>query len=94
MAAGVPIVAQNQWGWPEMVEHGTTGFLGDCDEELAHYAATLAYDERLRIETAEAARARVEELADPETARVEELADPETILAGWRQLFASVEVAR
>jgi len=83
MAAGVPIVAQNQWGWPEMVEHGVTGFLGDCDEELAHYAATLAYDERLRIETAEAARARVEELADPET-----------ILAGWRQLFASVEVAR
>ena len=29
MAAGVPIVAQNDWGWREMIEHGVTGFLGE-----------------------------------------------------------------
>jgi hypothetical protein len=36
MAAGVPIVAQNDWGWHEMIEHGVTGFLGSNDCELAH----------------------------------------------------------
>ena len=45
MAAGVPVVAQNDWGWREMIEHGETGFLADNDCELAHYAALLAYDE-------------------------------------------------
>ena len=43
MAVGVPIVAQNDWGWREMIEHGVTGFLGSNDCELAHYAACLAY---------------------------------------------------
>ena len=45
MAAGVAVVTQNDWGWREMIEHGVTGFLGGCDEELAHYTAMLAYDE-------------------------------------------------
>jgi hypothetical protein len=40
----VPVVAQNDWGWKEMIDHGVTGLLGDCDEELAHHAATLAYE--------------------------------------------------
>lgn len=39
MASGVPVVAQNDWGWQEMIEHGVTGFLGNDDCELAHYAA-------------------------------------------------------
>jgi hypothetical protein len=42
MASGVPIVAQNEWGWPEMIEHGRTGFLGNNDSELAHWTAVLA----------------------------------------------------
>jgi len=84
MAAGVPIVAQNLWGWPEMIEHGVTGFLGDCDEELAHYTAMLAYDEDLRIAIAQRARRRL----------VEEMAHPETIWAGWRRLFDSLGMVR
>jgi len=83
MAAGVPLVVQNQWGWREMVRHGVTGFLCDSDQELAYYTAQLAYDERKRLVMAEAARAHVERLADPET-----------ILAGWRQLFDSLGAAR
>ncbi len=79
-AAGVPIVAQDQWGWREMIEHGTTGFLGRCDEELAHYAARLAYDEPLRLRIARAARARL----------VEELAAPDVLAAAWTELFQSV----
>jgi len=83
MAAGVPIVAQNAWGWPEMIVHGETGFLASGDQELAYYTAHLAHDNRRRMEMADAARVRVEKLANPET-----------ILAGWRELFASVEAAR
>jgi len=84
MAAGVPIVAQNEWGWREMIEHGVTGFLGDCDEELAHFTAMLAYDEDLRSEIAQRAHRRL----------VEEMAHPETIWAGWRRLFDSLGMVR
>ncbi|GAB6184615.1 glycosyltransferase family 4 protein [Thermopirellula anaerolimosa] len=83
MAAGVPLVVQNQWGWREMVRHGATGFLCDNDQELAYYTAHLAYDERKRLVMAEAARAHVERLADAET-----------ILAGWRRLFDFLGTAR
>ena len=59
MAGGVPIVAQREWGWCEMVEHGVTGFLGGDDCELAHFAAMLAHDEELRLHVAERARQRL-----------------------------------
>lgn len=65
MAAGVPIVAQRQWGWREMIDDGVTGFLGDTDEELAHWLATLAWDEKRRLDMAAAGRERVERLTDP-----------------------------
>jgi len=58
-------------------------FLGESVEELVYYTASLAYDEKRRLEIVAAARAHVERLANPET-----------ILAGWRRLFASVETAR
>jgi glycosyltransferase involved in cell wall biosynthesis len=77
MAAGVPVVAQDEWGWREMIVHGETGFLGSCDEELAHYAALLAYDEDLRLEIATSARRRLE--AD--------LAAADRIWHGWQRLF-------
>jgi glycosyltransferase involved in cell wall biosynthesis len=84
MAAGVPVVAQNEWGWREMIQHGTTGFLGRCDEELAHYAAVLAYDEDLRMRMVHAARERL----------VNELANPDVLWAGWERLFNSIATQR
>ena len=48
MAAGVPLVCQNQWGWKEMITDGQTGFLTGSDEEMAFRLAQLAYDEDLR----------------------------------------------
>ena len=48
MAAGVPLVCQNQWGWKEMIQDGVTGLLADSDEEMAFRLAQLAYDEDLR----------------------------------------------
>ena len=80
MAAGVPIVAQHDWGWREMIEHGVTGFLGSDDCELAHYAAILAHDEELRLRVIETARERL----------VTELANPAKIWAGWQRLFDSL----
>ena len=77
MAAGVPIVAQNDWGWKEMIVHGETGFLASCDEELAYYAGRLAYDEELRTRIIHAARERLQT----------ELANPDVLGQQWLDLF-------
>jgi len=67
MATGDVVVAQNQWGWKEMVRSGETGFLcSDNRSEIAHRVATLAWDEKLRLDMAAKARERVEILARPE----------------------------
>ncbi len=84
MACGVPVVAQNQWGWREMIRHGETGFLADNDEELAHFTAVLAYDEPRRLEMAHAARQRLEN----------ELANPDVIWGQWAALFASLDARK
>jgi glycosyltransferase involved in cell wall biosynthesis len=78
MAAGVPIVAENRWGWQEMIRHGRTGYLADSREELAGHITRLAEDEEHRLEIARCARKTLEE----------ELANPHMIWAGWRDLFA------
>jgi hypothetical protein len=83
MAAGVPIVAPDRWGWREMIEHGRTGLLAQNDAELVAYTARLAYDEDLRLAIAHRAR----------RALVEELAEPEAIWGGWRALFRSLEAS-
>jgi len=84
MAVGVPIVAQREWGWCEMVEHGVTGFLGGDDCELAHYAAVLAHDEELRLHMAEQARRRL----------ATKLADPATLLSQWKELLIERPAAK
>ena len=85
MAAGVPIVAQNDWGWREMIEHGVTGFLGSDDCELAHYAAMLAYDE----ESAPANRPQCQG-----TTAFRNCAHPEVLWACWQRLFESLVPSR
>jgi hypothetical protein len=80
MAGGVAIVAQNHWGWREMIRHGRTGFLADSHDELAYYAARLAYDEALRVDIIRRARKVLEE----------DLANPEALWAGWREALNGV----
>ena len=80
MASGCPIVAEDRWGWQEMIVHGETGFLGGTDEELAFFASVLANDERLRLDMARRARERLEAL----------LAHPPTIWQGWQRIFESI----
>jgi hypothetical protein len=81
MAAGVPVVAQNEWGWREMIVHGETGFLANNDCELAHFAALLAYDEDLRQTIINQAHQRL----------LDELANPEHIWAVWQRLFCELD---
>jgi hypothetical protein len=80
MAAGVPLVCQNLWGWREMIRHGETGFLCDNDNDMRFYLALLARDERLREKFINQARAHVERIADPKV-----------IGQQWKDLFASLE---
>lgn len=79
-ASGVGVVAQDEWGWQEMVIHGETGFLGYRDCELAHWAATMAYDETLRLKIINNAYARLRD----------ELANPKVIFDAWQKVFEQI----
>ena len=65
MAAGVPLVCQNAWGWKEMIEDGRTGFLTNSDEEMAFRLAQLAYDEDLRQAIIAAGHSHVQQPGQP-----------------------------
>ena len=65
MAAGVPLVAQNAWGWREMIDDGRTGFLTDSDEQMAFRLAQLAEDEDLRQAMIHRARLAVHDWRAP-----------------------------
>lgn len=63
MACGLPVIASNVGGLPEIVLHGKTGFLfkkGDS-EEMAQYVCRLLDDKELRNTLGENARKHVEE---------------------------------
>ena len=77
MATGVPLVAERQGGWPEMICHGITGYLADTPDEMAYHVSRLAYDEPHRQAIIHQARHVLER----------ELAEPETIWRGWKSLF-------
>ncbi len=77
MASGAVNVCENRWGWTEMIDHGETGFLADDDEAMAHFAALLAHDERLRLKIAGNAREALES----------KLARPEDVWRGWSDVF-------
>jgi L-malate glycosyltransferase len=66
MASGVPVVASDVGGLPEVVEHGVTGFLapvGDVDA-MAGYCLTLLSDCQDARKYGEAARRRASEKFD------------------------------
>jgi glycosyltransferase involved in cell wall biosynthesis len=66
MASGVPVVASDVGGLPEVVEHGVTGFLapvGDVDA-MAGYCLQLLADRDLAATYAANARKRAAEKFD------------------------------
>jgi N-acetyl-alpha-D-glucosaminyl L-malate synthase BshA len=66
MASGVPVVASDVGGLPEVVEHGVTGFLaplGDVDQ-MAEYATRILVDCALCQSFSRAASRRATEMFD------------------------------
>lgn len=76
MAYGVPVVAENDFGWREMVIHGVTGALGRGWQEIGDMAAKLADNEDVRLGLAEAARAHLRTICDPDQ-----------IWDGWKEVL-------
>ncbi|MGB2983052.1 MAG: N-acetyl-alpha-D-glucosaminyl L-malate synthase BshA [Candidatus Bipolaricaulia bacterium] len=64
MASGVPVIASDVGGIPEVVRHGETGYLaevGDVDK-MAAYAVELLRDDAARCRFGQAARDRAREM--------------------------------
>lgn len=63
MSCGLPVVASNAGGIPEVVAHGETGFLSDIGdvEEMAANVLSLLKDKNLSKKMSEAARKRATE---------------------------------
>lgn len=63
MACGTPVVASNDGGIPEIVEHGVSGFLEKTGnaEAFATRIVSLLEDQELRVTIGDLARARIEE---------------------------------
>ena len=83
MAAGVPVVAENAHGWPELVRDDETGYLCDSPAEFA---------ERLDSLRDPARRERITAAARQAVSR--ELIDRPAIAAAWQDLFAGLEPDR
>ncbi len=84
MAAGVPLVVQNLWGWREMVQHEQTGLLCDNDQEMQYWLSRLAMDEEFRQHIIQTAREEV----------FETLANPEKLSAAWWNVLESLGMDR
>ena len=76
---------RGQGGWQEMLRHGQTGYLCRTDDEMAYYAARLAYDEAPPAAAGPPARRE---------ALTAELADPHVLWPQWQELFESLEHGR
>ena len=66
MAAGCVPVVIRKGGQPEIVQHGSSGFLWDTTDELVGYTHRLATAPALRDEMARAARLRARAFTDPD----------------------------
>ena len=82
-ACGVPVVATNVGGLPEVIEHGVTGYLaevGDC-ETMARHVETLLRDEPLRKRMGDTGATRAQRLFSLESSMNQHVALYERLLA-------------
>jgi serine/threonine protein kinase len=63
----VPIV-EHDYGFPEFIEHGETGFMTSDSDEMSYYASLLAHDPQRHRRMAEAGRRYLEQVISAEQA--------------------------
>lgn len=80
MASGVPVIAERDYGLPEMLQDGVTGFLCGSSDEMSFRASELAYNEAGRLAMAEAAH----------RAFLDQHANEARSMACWERLFDSL----
>lgn len=78
-AAGVPVIVEDDYAFPDLVVQGVTGYRCRSSDEMSYRASELAFDEAKRKNMA---RAAYEHLAH-------EIAAPEKCWQPWQELFAS-----
>lgn len=67
MFAGVPVIVERAFAFPEFITHGETGFLCESSDEMVETASMLARDEKRRKQVIDAARDDVKRICRPET---------------------------
>lgn len=80
MASGSVLIVDNRGGWKDMVRHGETGWLCDHARDFIYYASKMAYEPNLRLEMAERAKLRGEELGGLEAS-----------VASWQEVFDRID---
>jgi glycosyltransferase involved in cell wall biosynthesis len=63
---GVVPVVEYDFGFPELVVHGETGFMGDSSDEMSYYASVLAHTPERHRQMAVNGRELLEQMCDPE----------------------------
>jgi glycosyltransferase involved in cell wall biosynthesis len=76
-AYGVPIIVEDDFAFPELVENGVTGYRCSSSDEMSFRASELAFDEPRRKKMIFSAREHL----------LHEIASPERCWAAWERLF-------
>ena len=76
-AAGVPLIVEDDFAFPELIVDGVTGFLCKSSEEMSNRASELAFDEPRRKRMIFAARDHLHS----------QIADPVRCWAAWKDII-------
>jgi glycosyltransferase involved in cell wall biosynthesis len=82
MANGIPVIGHASGGTPEIIEHGSTGYLYDKEDELVKYMVGLGSDPVLARSLGNKAFASIEGKFSVEARATDVLAVYEEVLAG------------
>lgn len=76
-AYGVPMIAENDYAFPDLIINGVTGYLCKTSDEMSYRASELAFDEPKRKKMIFAAREFL----------LNEISDENKCWAPWKKLF-------
>lgn len=77
-ASGVPMIVENDYAFPDLIENGVTGYLCNSSDEMSFRASELAFDETKRYKMIHAARKKLEN----DIASIEKCWEP------WKKILA------